>query len=174
MDVLTRKEWGARSAEEMAPNPLSAASELFVHWLGETSDPITTLSGAKAAMREIQNFHLDSRGWSDFAYSYAIIQARGEIKHPIIAEGRLFKWVPASQLNHNTGTGSILVFSAADDPTIREGTLDAIRRIWRRFPGTKLLGHRDAVATGCPGDELYSKLPVVRRGNTAKRKPFLP
>lgn len=176
MHVIKRSQWGARPAGSLSPNPLGKSSTLYVHWSTGRFNDVVNRKDAKAAVREIQAFHMDSDqlapgGGADIAYSYVVVQARGKLKRALILEGRLFRNVPASQLGANTGNGSVCVLMGQGEPLLK-GTVAALKQVYSHFPGTKLGGHRDVVSTECPGRDLYAALPRIRQA--PKRKVMLP
>jgi hypothetical protein len=81
--------------------------------------------------------------------------------------------VPASQEGFNTGNSSICVI-ADDNDKIKRSTTRALAWAVRRFPGRTVKGHRDVNQTGCPGDRLYSKVPMLSRQAKLGKKTFLP
>lgn len=159
--VRSRHSWRARQWK--AFNTQSPPRQAFVHHGAESdreAKRITNWTSMYAAMREVQNFHMDTRGWSDIAYHYVVFQARGKIAHANICEGRPVNHVPAAQLDHNTGTLAICVFGMIDhDDKLQDDTLHAIAQIIRAHPSvTHVGGHRDVTQTSCPGDMLYHAL----------------
>lgn len=152
--------WGQRKPNCHTPNPIGSTSVLFIHYSASDGEGIDKKGEPIAAMHNIQNFHMDTRGWCDIAYSYVVVQSRGIFKRPLIFKGRGFDSVPASQEGHNTGNVSVCVVADSND-RIKRSTTRALAWIVRRCPATNVMGHRDVNSTDCPGDRLYSKVPML-------------
>jgi hypothetical protein len=167
--VLERHDWGARNPGSMSVQV--SPHEAFIHHGAETDNDarhITSIARVTTAMRGIQAFHMGpERKWSDIGYHYVVFQARGDMEHAVICEARMVRYVPAAQLNHNTGTFAVCVYGTIDegDP-LRD---DTIRAIVQLLKGTRanltgaasiktVGGHRDVTSTSCPGDSLYRAL----------------
>lgn len=167
MKVIT--QWGQRKPNCRTPNPISKDSILFVHYSASDGSGIDKKGEPIVTMHNLQNFHMDTRGWCDIAYSYVVIQPRGIFKKALIFKGRGFDQVPASQEGYNTGNFSVCVVADSSDK-IKKGTVRALAHITRRCPCARVDGHRDVNQTDCPGDKLYSKVPVL---DILSRKPKL-
>lgn len=170
MITISRHSWGARQPRPMDKQTL--ARELFLHHSDDTdAASLVTLSDIKAKARQIQGFHMVTRGWSDIAYHYLVFQPYGPMKQPVVCRGRNPFNVPAAQLNHNTNTIAVCVVGNFDHDEVKPGTLQAIREIIRRHPNVrKIGGHRDVVSTDCPGKHLYSEIPAL--ANSVKLAHF--
>jgi hypothetical protein len=123
-----------------------------------------------AAMRAIQRFHMDTRGWDDIGYNYVAFQPYGNRKYARIFEGRGWDDIPAAQEYHNTDTVACAVMGMFDGlHELKDNTRWAITLLYkwvdRQVGGTMrtLGGHRDVVATSCPGDDLYRHIPTIAR-----------
>lgn len=154
--------WGRRPAKCKDANPIGVNSVLFVHYSASDGEGIDKKGEPVATIRNIQNFHMDGRGWCDIAYSYLIVQQRGIFKKPLIFKGRGFGVIPASQEGHNTGNVSVCVIADSNDK-IKRSTIRAIAWLVRRCPATRVMGHRDVGSTDCPGNKLYAKVPHLDR-----------
>lgn len=173
--LWTRNEWDARDPRPMSPN--GTVREVFIH---HTTDPraegIDKLAEQQAAMRGIQGFHMDTRGYSDISYAFVVFQPYGGLENARVFQGREVKFSPAAQLNHNTGTVPICVFGNFDrDDGVKPETITAIVRtikwVERHHNGTLVTvgGHRDVTGTECPGDTLYAKVPEIARKSGLRR-----
>ena len=147
MDFHTRADWMARPPKSRRAMPSSQVTHLFLHHAAGTYK-----SGAEA-MRTIQRFHQDTRGWADYAYNWGVWDDGS------IWEGR--GW--GAQGGHTKGwnTRSVAVCYMGDGSgPVPKAALDAIRTVAdeadRHF-GRALVrqGHRDVGSTACPGDWLY-------------------
>lgn len=158
MDIISRAEWGARPPRSRSTVPWSSRTGVMGHYSG---------ASATQTPRQIQDFHMDVRDWSDVGYNFLINSINGAIY-----EGRGWTVLGAHCANHNTPNVGICIIGL--DKVGRQDVSDAARRSFRwlyeeanRRAGRRLaiLGHRDRGATACPGDEIYSwlkaGLPIV-------------
>lgn len=153
MRLIDRAGWKARpTAVDRGQQPTTSIgrrTEFFVHWLGERP---AALRGA-ALVRWVQAFHIDSRGWADIGYNYAVDQDGTAY----VGRGR--DVVGAHCLDHNTsGIGVVVLIGSNEHPS--PAALATVRELWQdtsHAAGRILtpLGHRDGFQTSCPGDELY-------------------
>ena len=79
LTIHSRAAWGARAPRSRTLQTLTGRSTLFVHWSAGTGlgPQFDTFKEQAAAVRGIQNFHMDGNGWSDIAYGYLIVQPSG-------------------------------------------------------------------------------------------------
>lgn len=156
MNIQTRKSWGARAPRSRTLQSDSIIRELFLHYPADGHDlsHIDIDQEQDSYMRGIQNFHMDVRGWADFAYSFAVFQ-----------DGRVYRGrgrdvVPAAQLGHNTGTNAVLcVVGNTEDPTrAMYLSLAELKDYLDKQIGRDLLvrPHSSVTATGCPGNGVRS------------------
>lgn len=153
MRIVTRAEWRARTTVvDRGQQPMVRIvnrTEFFVHWLGERP---AALRGS-ALMRWVQAFHIDSKGWADIGYNFAVDQDGTAY----VGRGR--DVVGAHCLDHNTsGIGVVVLIGKGEHPAA--AALATVRELWQEAShaaGRVLtpLGHRDGFATECPGDELW-------------------
>lgn len=164
----TRDEWNARSWREYGSQFGANTHECFIHHGAENdAEAWDHLAEQKAAMRQIQNFHMDTRGWDDIAYHFVVFQPFGNIPIARVYQGRPTNHIPAAQLNHNTNTIAICVAgNFENDDKVFASTRFAICETIRRCKanGVKLNvvgGHKDVVQTSCPGNTLYREIPRI-------------
>lgn len=166
--IYSRERWHARDPRPMAPQEDPA--EAFIHH----SDDIgasrwDTFPEQCEHMRGLQNFHMDTRGWSDIAYAYIVFQPFGKLARARVFEGRDWHNVPAAQLGHNTGTLPICVVGNFEVDGVKRNTRFVIEELLRAHPSVRVLGgHRDVVGTTCPGDHLYAQVPAIARAAGVK------
>lgn len=170
--VHTREDWGA-VAPRRTPRVLDRPPDhVIVHHTASANTGATSKAHAFALSRQIQHFHMDTRGWDDIGEQLTI--SRGG--H--VMEGRLGTLsaiahnglvVGAQSLHHNRHTIGIE----------NEGTYstdDVPDRLWRslvdvcawlctahHLDPAAIVGHRDFNSTDCPGDALYHRLPKLRK-----------
>lgn len=160
--VYLRNTWGARD-----PHPMTGGNvphECFIHHSeNEDAHGVVSLASQKRAVKAIQDFHMDGRGWSDIAYHYIVFQDfRGDGGR--VFQGRDYHYVPAAQLNHNTNTLAICIYGDGRRDDMRPHTRYLIERLLKRFPNvSRVGGHRDVVSTECPGDKFYGSIPRIAK-----------
>jgi hypothetical protein len=115
--------------------------------------------------RDTRSFHTGpSRGWADIGYSFF------SCSHGYVIEGRGLHREQAAQPGGNTSHYSVTLATGPTD-VITPEQINAVRalRQWLMEPDTSIagtvLGHRDFVATSCPGDDAYD---LVRDGTFTK------
>lgn len=163
MRINSRASWGARRPRARTIQDPRDVRELFLHYpaSGHALEHLDTDSEQDAYMRAIQAFHMDGRGWSDFAYSFAVFQD-GEVYR-----GRGVHAVPAAQAGHNTNTFAVLcVLGNTEVPSSRmRESLVALKNYLDRRAGRDLLArpHSAVVSTSCPGPHLRAFIPALNR-----------
>lgn len=164
MRIATRKSWKARRPRAgLDRQSDQRITELFLHHPADVHDlaHIDRDQEQDAYMRGIQNFHMDSRGWGDFAYNFAVFQD-GEVYR-----GRGRNVVPAAQFGHNTGTVAVLCV-LGDNETPTPEMHRALRNLKNYLDGKvgrdlRVRAHGDVFATSCPGPKLRRLIPQLNR-----------
>lgn len=166
--VQPREAWGARPATCSALDEHKIRLAIHHTMTAETSNG--TFEGR---LRQIQAFHIDTRGWCDIGYHFLVT-----------TDGRVWEGRPASVLganvaNNNSGTagvsfvgcfqpGACGTANTEPPPRMLEGAgklLQILVRRWQIAVTTdSLKGHRDfpGASTACPGDSLYAHLGELR------------
>lgn len=164
MKLVTRAQWRARPWR--TPNgaiPYAGKPRgVKVHYLGTYYAP-RAHPLCPAYVRQIQNQHMDGRGWSDIGYSFLVCT------HGYVYEGRGLKRRSSANgsisLNEQHYAVCALLGSAGVmKPTDAQlhGIRDAIEYCRAKGPADgEIKGHRDGYATACPGEPLYA---WVRKG----------
>lgn len=153
MTYYTREQWAARDAKS-GPGPLDAeqVEGVALHWPAMTA-PLTTVEAVKAGLRSWQNFHMDTRGWSDIAYQEGVDQKGNayELRGLAIQSGA------NGDTDVNERFGAILLILAPGE-TPSEAMIATVRaRIAKHrelFPKSELIvGHGQIREGGteCPG-----------------------
>lgn len=162
IDIVTREEWGARPPKRRHAISIPT-KELWLHHSAGNE------LGA-AGVRQIQNFHMDGRGWSDIAYSFLVDQVSLRV-----FEGRGAGVAGGHTKGHNTISHAICVMGNFDNTKPTQKLIDRIAELvqyghdrgW--WPDRLTGGHRDVSATACPGELLYNKIHTINaiiRGGT--------
>ena len=163
MTFITRAQWGARrpnsTGNAIGAHPLGVAVHYSEGNLGSSPDSL-----CDDKVRGIQNYHMNTKGWADIAYSFLVCP------HGNIFEGRGTGRGSAA----NGTTAANLDYYAVcalggpkDTPSVLmlAGIGDAISLCRKAGAGSRVVGHRDLFATACPGTALYA---YVRSGRWAK------
>lgn len=164
MRYLTRSDWGAR-APKSVPTHFSTVNYVFAH---DTTGVTLGADQSVQWVRNIQNFHMDSNGWADIAYSF-LYDSYGSI-----FEGRGWGVVGAHTLNYNS-QGHGFAFLGDGDHELTLEALESLRWLIaesdRRYGTKPIRGHRDVFATHCPGDWIYGRLGSVRDASEPPASP---
>lgn len=157
MKLIRRKQWQARPPRAITWQGLP--TEAFIHHSADaTGLGYDTRAEQKAKMRDIQNFHMNDRGWSDIAYHRLVF------RDGTVYAGRNVRHVPAAQEGHNTGTLAICLVGNGESETMTQAQKEAILKILDHHPSVKTLGgHRDASSTACPGARFYREISGLAR-----------
>lgn len=157
-----REDWNARAPRAITRQ--AAPTEAFLHYSDDPQPELFDhLDEQKAHMRQLQNFHMDVRQWSDIAYHWIVFQPYGGVPGARAFRGRRPNWVPAAQLLHNTGTLAICIVGGPGD-ALKDDTEDLIVQLLGRYRNLRTLGgHRDVTPTSCPGDDIYRRIPALAK-----------
>lgn len=145
MEIVSRANWGARRPRSIKTVSWAQRTEFVVHH----SEGPTTQS-----VRSIQDFHMDTRGWSDIGYNF-LVRDDGTIY-----EGRGWLVAGAHATNHNT-SGVGVCYIGQNNPsekardTIRELYDEACRRAGRALT-KRGHGQLSGNSTDCPGSVLLA------------------
>lgn len=164
----------ARSAWTSNPTPSSLPSlsprRITIHHTALTGKPSTSSTQAQDAsrMRVIWNGHVNGNGWADIGYHFIIMpsgrvfSARSELKrgsHDVVNDGLgiafdgIYSSTSINQKQFESAVALCTVLCrryGIEDPTTPVPTATADFGT-RNLP--LILGHRDRVATDCPGTE---------------------
>ncbi|MBV2364351.1 N-acetylmuramoyl-L-alanine amidase [Streptomonospora nanhaiensis] len=144
VDIVSRSEWGARSPRGSDTTTWSSRTEYIVHYSEGPTDQ---------SVKSIQDFHMDSNGWSDIGYNF-LVDVEGTAY-----EGRGWLVIGAHATGHNTsGIGVCFIGRDGDATSAAKDTIRALYDEAVRKKGGSLSakGHRDVGSTSCPGDDLHS------------------
>ena len=121
----------------------------------------------------IRHVHVAEFGWADIGYHYVIGNGIGWGGYAALADGatapgRDSIYQGAHCRGHNADSIGICVIGALhqNDPTPAQvaALVKILTALCRRYhlSHTAIVGHRDLLATTCPGDRMYALLPTVR------------
>jgi hypothetical protein len=185
--IITRKGWGAdESLREKQFGYTTSVKAAFVHHSATGNN--YSCKEAPSVLRGIYRYHVQSSGWRDIGYNFAIDKCgniyegrAGGVAKPVMG---------AHTLGFNTDTMGIAVLGtfSSTNPPAAATTAIAKLTAWKlglygiNPRGTVTLksgggnkykkgtyvklhaisGHRDGFATECPGSRLYGKLGTTR------------
>jgi uncharacterized protein with LGFP repeats len=182
--IITRKQWGVDPSlgdQCWAPKYGRTIKMVFVHHTVDGNN--YTEAQSAGIVRGIYAYHTQSRAWCDIGYNFLVDRygnvfqgRRGGIRKPVRG---------AHAGDYNVGTAGISLignFQHATPPRVmkralvrviawRLGTSYRPARGWTHVYDSKfrrISGHRDAMATACPGQVVYNWLPTLR-ARVAKR-----
>ncbi|MCL2594708.1 MAG: peptidoglycan recognition protein [Promicromonosporaceae bacterium] len=186
--VITRQEWGAREPQ-CNSRVAGRVQHAIVHHTSGRSD-FTDKGDTMARLREIQDDHMDARGFCDVGYNF-FIDAAGNIFEG--AAGSLERAVVGAHARgFNTGSVGVALLGDFTTNVPSEEMLQAAGEIigWRlshygvdpaaditRYPASQNLvwpygepatfpaiaGHNTFGITDCPGAQVVTRLPQIRQ-----------
>ncbi len=187
-DVISRAEWEAdESLRSGTPAYAPIEKAAIHHTVTGNDDP-----DPAATVRAIYAYHTQSNGWNDIGYNF-LIDHKGRVYEGRWARAYAKGEEPTGEAKNgdgvigahtggsNTGTVGVAVlgtYSKDEPPSAAVRSLERLlaweadrhsidalgTTTWNdgsRKP--TIIGHRDAKATSCPGDELYEQLPAIRQ-----------
>jgi MYXO-CTERM domain-containing protein len=157
--VQSRSAWGARAPA--CDSSSHTPQKVTIH---HTAGPTANTSGAPSRLRQIQSYHIDTKGWCDIGYHFLVDTDGG------VWQGREHTTVGAHVGGNNTnnvGISFIGNYDSVDTPQQAQlqgagGVLDYLSRTYG-FSKDTLKGHRDYGSTACPGKNLYPRLADIKQ-----------
>ncbi|XP_017791642.1 PREDICTED: peptidoglycan-recognition protein LE-like [Habropoda laboriosa] len=152
---VPRQEWGGQPPEEpLLPMKLPVPYVIISH---TATDFCSTQSACTLHVRFAQTFHIESKHWSDIAYSF-LVGGDG-----LVYVGRGWDKMGAHSFGYNNisiGISFIGTFNTVEPPKIQLVAAQRLIEIGveegKIAPNYKLLGHKQVSRTLSPGDKLYS------------------
>lgn len=152
--ALSRASWGARTRN---CNSASAPARITIH---HTETPSNDSLGVPARLRQIQNYHIDVRGWCDIGYHFLVARDGN------VYQGRRENTLGAHVAGANTGNVGVAFvgsfMSAAPSAAMQSAAARVLGALARDYGitlnRTQVKGHRERGSTACPGDALYARL----------------
>ncbi|XP_033220942.1 uncharacterized protein LOC117175344 [Belonocnema kinseyi] len=153
--IISREEWKAREVSNYSPLILSPAPYLVIHH-GGIQHYCYDQNTCSEIVRSYQNLHMDDRGWLDIGYQFVI----GEDGN--IYEGRGWNFIGAHAPGYNTQSIGISIIGDFSQFLPNKAALDALDSliecgvlIGKIRQNYKIIGHRQARDTDCPGISFY-------------------
>jgi hypothetical protein len=176
--IITRKQWGADESlgdECWDPKYGHTFKAVVVHHTAGSND--YTRAESKAIVRGVYAYHTQSRGWCDIGYNFLIDRFGDVFEGRDGGIRRAVRGAHAGDYNVNT-TGISLMGNfdlVTPTPAMRQTLVSLIA--WRLGTAyhhaygkpfvfdrriSRISGHRDVMATACPGQYVYDWLPRLR------------
>ncbi|KAK7480186.1 hypothetical protein BaRGS_00028571 [Batillaria attramentaria] len=153
VSIVSRAGWRARSPKSTSYMSTPVSLVFIHHTAGSTC---SSSSSCARVARETQNFHMNSRGYSDVGYNFLV---GGDGK---IYEGRGWNRVGAHTLGFNSRAIAISFMGNFMKQSPTSSAINAAKNLiacgvreGKIRSSYKLYGHRQAGSTSCPGDRLY-------------------
>lgn len=170
--------WGARNPSSPLQQLSNKPNKIIIHHTATPNSTDYSLSHAYALSRSIQNYHMDHNGWSDTGQNFTL--SRGghitEGRHTSLSHlttGSGFVTSAHCPGQNTTGVGienEGLYTSVLPTTTQWNKLVDLCAYICQQggFGASQIYGHRDFVATACPGNAFYAKLGDLKAAVAAK------
>ncbi|GAA1453018.1 peptidoglycan recognition family protein [Nocardiopsis tropica] len=181
--VYTRTDWQARAPRSKIDLVSKGPTHIVVHHTATGNVSDTSTQHAAALSRSIQRYHMDSNGWSDTGQQLTIsrgghIMEGRDLSLKAIRDGKHV--VGAHTANHNSHTIGIENEGTYTSETPTQALMGSLVDtcawlclVYQLDPSEAIVGHRDYNATSCPGDQLYSMLPQLRKDVTSRMREQL-
>ncbi|MEM7229183.1 MAG: peptidoglycan recognition family protein [Planctomycetota bacterium] len=163
LNVLSRMRWTSTRPIRRDLYALGVGRVITIH---HDAIPLTSTSegAARRRLESIRKTHVETNGWSDIGYHFAIDRA-GRIweARPLLYQGAHVK-------NHNPGNIGIVLLGDFETQTPSRPQLDQmsslVRALRSRFnvPATSVVTHQEwpGASTDCPGRSLQAQVNRMR------------
>jgi hypothetical protein len=174
--IYSRAQWGADESIRTHHNTFGVVKAAVVHHTAGSNS--YTAADVPAIIRGIYVFHTVDRGWGDIGYNFLVDKfgriwegRYGGVDLPVVG-------AQAGGYNSQTfGSSTIGDYTSVTPPSavvtaqskliawkLGLSHVDPTATTFIDNAGTRntVMGHRDLNQTGCPGTQLYAKLPAIR------------
>jgi hypothetical protein len=172
--ISSTSAWGARAASSAVSVLSAQPTYIVIHHTATSNSTATTQSAAFSLARSIQNYHMDSNGWIDTGQQFTV--SRGgfamEGRHRSLERLNLGSGmvrgahVGAGNVNSESiGIENEGLYTSVTPPTALYNKLVNLCAYicdQHNIAASQIFGHRDFMATACPGNILYGMLPGLR------------
>ncbi|XP_053865727.1 peptidoglycan-recognition protein SC2-like [Malaclemys terrapin pileata] len=152
--IITRSQWGARAPTSRTQLSTPVPYVIIHHTAG---NPCTSQASCSQVVRGIQNYHMDSNGWSDIGYNFLI----GEDGR--VYEGRGWSSVGAHAYGWNSNSLGFSFLGTFSSRAPNAAALNAAKSLIQcavnrgsLSSSYTLKGHRNVSQTDCPANALYN------------------
>ncbi|GAA2120136.1 peptidoglycan recognition protein family protein [Actinomadura alba] len=171
--ISTRAQWQARAPRSTATILSRVPDHIVVHHTATANSTDYSVNHAYALSRSIQNYHMDSNGWSDVGQQFTIsrggylMEGRNRSIYALDTRTHVVGAQCAGHNEHTVGIECEGLYTSATPPSALFSTLVRLCAflcdLYAIPPSSGIVGHRNYVATACPGDTFYSMLPRLRQ-----------
>ncbi|XP_075042489.1 peptidoglycan recognition protein 1-like [Mixophyes fleayi] len=151
--IITRAQWGGRNPTCRSKLSTPVPNVVIHHTEGGFCNSRATCS---AQMRNIQTYHMKTRGWCDIGYNF-LIGEDGQVY-----EGRGWTTHGAHAKSYNPISSGISFIGSFTNRPPNNAALNAAKRLIACGVAKNLIrrsyilkGHRNVMSTSCPGNSLY-------------------
>ena len=149
--IRGRRLWGARKPSQTPTRDnWTDGVDVVVHHSADAGPRTDTIRDERRYLQAIQTFHMQSRGWADIGYNYAVMPSGR------VWELRGFGVRGAHVLSQNTDKCGILfpgTYTTAEPTTRAIAAYEQLRARLERHGARirRTVGHGDLMPTTCPG-----------------------
>lgn len=153
MTIIRRSQWGARAPKNVSHDFTPYKGGVALHYEGPKLGSFGHVE-CYNKIRQIQKFHMDTRGWADIAYSFLVCPHGGIFE----CRGLGVRTAAQGTNEGNDNYYAICVLMGEGDPltsNAKSSVLDAIDyvRHWGHA-GSSIKLHKQFHSTGCPGSAI--------------------
>ncbi len=164
--------WGARPPSEPLTILATRPDKILVHHTETANRPATGPAAAYQVCRAVQNHHMDVQGWSDSGQHFTIS------REGYVLEGRhrsvetLQGGRAMVQSAHCPGQNDRAIgienegsYAAGGPPAaVWDALVSFCTQVCTSYgiTASSIHGHRDFIATTCPGKAFYARIPALR------------
>ncbi|MCI2421064.1 N-acetylmuramoyl-L-alanine amidase [Saccharopolyspora sp. K220] len=171
-EIASTADWQAREPSSPVTVLDIEPVKIIVHHTATPNSEETSQEHAFALSRQIQDFHMDSNGWIDTGQNFTnsrggwLTEGRHESLAVLTAGSQHVLGAHAGAENSvSLGIENEGTYTEADVPgALWDALVELCSYMVAQYgidPG-EIYGHRDFMATECPGEVLYGRLPELR------------
>lgn len=165
MTIYNRRQYDAPPlGQDMARQ--AAPREAFLHHTADAPNAVNLYDTKREQAAKVRAIDAQHRrqGWDMGGYHWVVFQKTGDRNEARAFQLRPALFVPAAQQDHNSRTLAIVVVGNGNENRLFEDTRHVIAQVIRQYKQIQTLGgHRDVVATNCPGDIFYRDITDIAR-----------
>ncbi|CAB3360576.1 Hypothetical predicted protein [Cloeon dipterum] len=168
--VISRAQWSARPTKWTTNRKVPVQFVVIHHSAGSEC---SYQGRCTAVVRSIQNYHMDTNKWGDVGYNF-LIGGDGSVY-----EGRGWHRVGAHAINYNSNGVGICFLGNFQGRASTAAAIASAKRLIKCGVKTKkildrykLIGHRQANPTACPGNTLYNLITKWKKLDKKALKSF--
>ncbi|MEH0842029.1 peptidoglycan recognition protein [Micromonospora sp. CPCC 205711] len=185
--VTSRADW--KADESIVTDPPTYGTTVDAFFVHHTAGGNTySCADSAAIVRGIQVYHVKSNGWNDIGYNFLVDKCgtvfegrKGGIDKPVtgahtygfntnnaaiaVLGTYITSGVPAVVQDAIAHVAAYKLGQYGNDPAGRVTLISGVDgkyALGESVTMDRISGHRDAVATECPGDSLYGQLAIIR------------